>query len=292
MEWKLHWVTFMALLISSSWAFAQPYGSRIAQGKITHPDLNELSGMVESLGYPGHYWVHNDSGDRARIFLIDSAARYRASIEFLGLQARDWEDIAFMRQSGRDYLVIGDIGDNRAQYNEIHIHLLEEPRLALGAGPIDTVVNMPWRTYSFTYPEGPRDAESLFFDPQSEALYLITKRELSVGVYRVDFPDTPGGHGRLVLQTRLPLTYVTAADMSANGEELLVKTLLEVHYWRRQPGESVATMLGRPSVRLPYFPEPQGEAISFRRDGKGYVTISEQALGMEAVLYFYPKTEN
>ncbi len=291
MGWILHLVIFTAVLMSSSWAFAQPYESRIAQGKITHPELNELSGMVESLAHPGHYWVHNDSGDRARLFLIDSTARHRASVEFLDLQARDWEDIAFMCRDGRDYLVIGDIGDNKAQYDEIYIHLLEEPRFLLGTSSIDTVVDMQVRTYTFAYTEGPRDAESLFFDPQSETLYLITKRELSVGVYRVDFPDNPSDHGRLVWEASLPLTYVTAADMNASGEELLVKNLLEVHYWHRKPGESVAAMLGRPSVRLPYFPEPQGEAIAFRRDGKGYVTISEQALGMEAVLYFYPKAD-
>lgn len=284
-------VLLLALLACGGVALAQPFGAGIAQGKITHPELNELSGMVESRQHPGHFWVHNDSGDRARIFLVDSTAQHRATVEFVGMQARDWEDVSILRADGRNYLAIGDVGDNKAQYPEVYIHLLEEPRLALGARPVDTLVDMAVRTYAFAYPDGPRDAESLFFDPQTETLYLVTKRELSVGVYRVEFPANPQQRGALVLEARLPLTYVTAADMSVDGTELLVKNLLEVHYWQRAPGESVPAMLRRPSLRLPYLPEPQGEAITFRVDGQGYVTISEQSLGLDAVLYHYPRIE-
>lgn len=289
MGWITHYLLVLATLAVSAVALAQPYASPIATGEITHSELNELSGIVASNRYPGHYWVHNDSGDRARLFLIDSTARHRATVEFLGLHARDWEDIASLHMDGQDYLAIGDIGDNKAQYAEIHIHLLEEPALELDGVPVDTVVDMAVRSYSFIYPDGPRDAESLFFDPHTRSLYLVTKRELAVGVYRVGFPSRPNRQGTLTREAQLPLTYVTAADMSANGEELLIKNLLEVHYWRRLPGESLRTMLSRPSIRLPYVPEPQGEAIAFCRDGSGYVTISEQALGMDALLYFYPR---
>lgn len=281
----------MFLLLAGSNAVAQSFGAGIAQGKISHPELNELSGMVESKRYPGHFWVHNDSGDKARIFLIDSTARHCATVEFQGMEARDWEDITMMRADGRDYLVIGDIGDNKAQHPEVYLHVLEEPRLALGNAPVDTLVDMAIRTYSFSYPDGPRDAESLFFDPQTGSLYLITKRELSVGVYRIGLPEGDGRIAALTLEGRLPLTYVTGADMSADGSELLVKNLLEVHYWQRQPEETASDMLRRPSVRQPYAPEPQGEAITFRRNGQGYVTVSEQALGMDAVLFHYPRKQ-
>ncbi len=279
----------LSLLVGYGIAQGQPFSAGQDRGKISHPELNELSGIVESKRYPGYFWVHNDSGDKARVFLIDSTAQHRATVEFTGMQARDWEDIALMERGGRHYLVVGDIGDNKAQYEQVYIHLLEEPQLALSDGPIDTLVDMEVRTYTFTYPEGPRDAESLFYDPVSRQLYLITKRELHVSVYRVDFPDHPERTGALILETSLPLTYVTAADMSVDGTELVVKNLLEIHYWHRNEGESVVDMLRRPSIRLPYSPEPQGEAITFRRDGQGYVTISEQALGLEAVLYHYPR---
>lgn len=284
-----HLVFSLILGFGYSSVWAQSFSARIAQGEITHPALNELSGIVESQAHPGYFWVHNDSGDEARIFLIDNTAQHRATVQLLGLEARDWEDIASMHINGRQYLVIGDIGDNKAQYPEVYLHVLEEPALRLADAPIDTVVDMVLETYTFTYPEGPRDAESLFYDPVSAHLYLITKRELFVGLYRVVLPDPPHRQGALVFEAQLPLTYVTGADMSTDGNELLVKNLLEVHYWRRYPGESVADMVRRASTRQLYKPEPQGEAITFRRNGQGYVTISEQALGLDAVLYLYPR---
>lgn len=285
-------VLLLTLLVGYAMAQEQLFNAGQVGGKISHPELNELSGIVESKRYPGFFWVHNDSGDKPRVFLIDSTAQHCATLEFTGMQARDWEDITMMERDGRHYLVIGDIGDNKAQYEQVYIHLLKEPHLALSGGPLDTLVDMNVHTYTFSYPEGPRDAESLFYDPVSGHLYLITKRELHVSVYRVEFPNGPDRSGALVLETTLPLTYVTAADMSVDGSELLIKNLLEIHYWHRGAGESVTDMLRRPSIRLPYSPEPQGEAIAFRRNGEGYVTISEQALGLESVLYHYPRVNN
>ena len=37
---------------------------------VTHPPLEEMSGIVPSRRYPGIFWVHNDSGDEARLFAI------------------------------------------------------------------------------------------------------------------------------------------------------------------------------------------------------------------------------
>jgi len=42
--------------------------------------------------------------------------------------------------------------------------------------------------------------------------------------------------------------------------------------------------LMRVPVELPYEVEPQGEAIGFARDGKGYFTTSE---GVRPTLYYY-----
>ncbi|MEZ6192975.1 MAG: hypothetical protein R3C45_17010 [Phycisphaerales bacterium] len=42
---------------------------------MTHPPLNELSGIVRSRAYPGVWWVHNDSGDEPRLFAINAEGR-------------------------------------------------------------------------------------------------------------------------------------------------------------------------------------------------------------------------
>src|SRR5690606_1376893 len=90
----------------------------------------------------------------------------------------------------------------------------------------------------------------------------------------------------------IPYTFITSADISVDGTEILVKNLLNVYYWRRRPGETVPEALNRRAIRLPYRPEPQGEAIAFSNKGNGYYTLSEAVLGLDAILYFYPRQKS
>ncbi len=268
---------------------ADVFSGRVSRGKITHPEMHEVSGIVESTAFPGHFWVHNDSGDSARIFLIDSVGVHKSTFYLQGIQAYDWEDIAWMNRDGRSYLLIGDIGDNHGRRDHVKVHLLEEP-MAVDKSGVDTIARIAIRSFVLTYEDGPRDAESLFYDPVDEALYLISKRELAIGVYRTLLPDMPQDTLTLTRVCTLPYTFFTGADIQRDGSEFIAKNLLNVFYWRRNVGESICAMLGRPAIRLPYDPEPQGEAITFDRQRNGYFTLSEKALGMDAVLYFYPRT--
>ena len=267
------------------------FADRQARGKITNVEINEASGLIASVKYDGHFWTHNDSGDKARIFLIDDSARHRATYYLEGIHARDWEDIGMMEYEGRHYLVVGDIGDNRGQYPDVQIHLFEEPSKSGVGFVVDTIPTAQIRSFVLNYEDGPRDAESLFFDPLDKCLYIISKRELEVGVYSTSttLPETPTDTLMLSKRVTLPYTFVTAADISPDGSEVLVKNLLQVLYWKRRAGESIVDMLRRPAERQLYRPEPQGEAITFARDGSGYYTLSEAALGMDAILYFYER---
>lgn len=259
-------------------------------GTLSHTAIHEASGLVASVVNPRQFWTHNDSGDKARIFLIDDSARHRATFYLEGVKARDWEDIAMMEQGGRNYLLVGDIGDNRKQYPYVTVHLFEEPLVDGEATTIDTIPKGDIKHFIFTYEDGPRDAESLIFDPVDSAIYIISKRELEAGIYRAKLPERYTGD-TLTLKCvgKLPHTFITGADISPDGSEILVKNLLDVYYWKRRPGETVATALQRPAVRLPYVPEPQGEAIAFARDGSGYYTLSESPLGLTSRLYFYKR---
>jgi len=44
-----------------------------------------------------------------------------------------------------------------------------------------------------------------------------------------------------------------------------------------------------PATRLPYGKEPQGEAIAWDTEGKGFYTLSEERKQIPAKLYFYPR---
>ena len=57
-------------------------------GKLTSPALGEVSGMIPSERYPSSILGTNDSGDDARIYLVDSLANSdrngKASREYKG----------------------------------------------------------------------------------------------------------------------------------------------------------------------------------------------------------------
>jgi len=126
-----------------------------------------------------------------------------------------------------------------------------------------------------------------------ERLYVISKRDLEVGIYTTAIPEEalpekPADTLTLRKVCVLPQTFVTSAAISADGTEVLIKNLLNVFYWKREPGETISDMLSRPAMVQPYQPEPQGEAITFARDGRGYYTLGEAVLGMKSILYVYP----
>ncbi|MGK6351323.1 hypothetical protein [Parapedobacter sp. DT-150] len=280
------------LAIAGVWAQGTtPFANGEAHGKIKGSTINEASGLVAAVAHPRHFWTHNDSGDKARIFLMDDSARHQATFYLQGIEARDWEDIGMMEQQGRHYLIVGDIGDNQNRRPNVQVHVFEEPQIDVqdpaGVPDIDTIPRERIRSYTMRYEDGPRDAESLFFDPVEKRLYLISKRDLAVGLYVVDLPAMATDTLTLHRVASLPFTFITAADISPDGTELLMKNLLGVFYWKRNAGESVSEMMSRTPIRLPYEPEPQGEAIAFSRDGSGYYTLSEAPFGLTAVLYFY-----
>ena len=198
-----------------------------------------------------------------------------------------------MEREGRFYLLIGDIGDNQGRRPYVQLHVIAEPTTlrkgAAGAPAVDTILNKDIQSYVLRYPDGPRDAEALFFDPLDQWLYLISKRELEVGIYATELPQVPVDTLTLRRVGVLPHTFITSAAINRDGTEILLKNLLKVLYWKRNQGESVVEMFSRPAMLQPYEPEAQGEAICFSHDGSGYYTLGEAVLGMKSVLYAYPR---
>jgi len=290
---RLWLLTLNSVVATGVWGQQKiPFSMGEANGKIATGAIQEASGLVASAENPGFLWTHNDSGDAARIFLLNDSAQLAATYYLSGIVARDWEDIGRMTRSGQHYLLIGDVGDNGSRYSSIRIHMVNEPVVPDETPFVDTIPAADIHTFILTFENGPRDAESLFYDPMDNYLYVISKRELHAGVYRTVLPE-PTGVGteadtlRLTQVGSIPETFITSADISSDGTEILVKNLLNVFYWKRKPGETVAQTLGRPATHLPYRPEPQGEAIAFSCNGEGYYTLSEAVFGLPAILYFY-----
>ena len=282
------------LFLSSCRATAQPamppeFGSRVDRGLVALDAINEASGLAASTRESNLLWTHNDSGDSTRIFAMGVDGSDRGTWHIEGIAARDWEDIA----SGPGpvdslgYLYIGEIGDNNARYETKVIYRIVEPRVGAASGrhSIDEV-----DAISFRYPDGPRDAEGLFVDPVTLDIYVVSKRETSVRLYRLPWPqslDTTITAEHLV--TFEGMTQITAAAISPDGSEILMKNYTNVFYWYRGPGQSVAEACSEEPTDVPYLLEAQGEAITFDSDGQGYYTVPEEPGGVPARLSYYPR---
>ncbi len=268
-------------------------GNRIALGTVEDTNLKEISGIVASVKNPGCFWVHNDSGDDARIFLINSTGKLVATVYLDRIDNRDWEDITIGPGpiDGETYLYIGDIGDNNSGNILKYIYRFKEPVIntqflsqyaTLERNTIDVI--------TYQYYDGNRDAEILMIDPLTKDLYVVTKRETSVYIYALAYPQSTTATFLVKKATlTLPFRMTNGGDISANGTEILIKNLTNVFYWKRADGETIVGALSRKATILPYIEEPQGEAIAWLRDGTGYVTVSEINNSIKPVLYLYKR---
>ncbi len=79
---------------------------------VEDPELNEASGLAMSLQHKDAVWIHNDSGDTARLFLVGLDGKTRAVVHLNQHKPLDWEDMCSLEIDGQAWLLIGDIGDN------------------------------------------------------------------------------------------------------------------------------------------------------------------------------------
>ncbi|SDS39881.1 hypothetical protein SAMN05216490_1083 [Mucilaginibacter mallensis] len=264
-------------------------------GTLPNKQLDEISGIAASGINKDIYYIHNDSGDTSRFFAIHPDGKLKTTIYFKGdpkegQGVHDCEDIAVGPGpvKGKSYVYDGDIGDNFAVRNYITVYRVEEKTSWIADSTQN--VNAEAVPIHFRYPDGPKDAETLMIDPMEKLIYIISKRKDTVGVYTSPLIYKPNDTLVLTKRCKLffpgikPFKWITAGDISKDGQQILVKDYVKVYYWKRQHNEPVWQTLQRPPRLLPYKMEKQGEAIGFTPDGKGYYTTSE---GVYSPIYYY-----
>ncbi len=191
------------------------------------------------------------------------------------------------------YLYVGDIGDNSASRTSVQVYRVPEP-LVNPASPLSTPATLSdVVTIDLKYPDGPHDAEGLFVDPTTRDVFVVTKDLVGgvAGVYRA--PAPVAGTSTMSKVATVPLGTgegVTAADITPAGDVIALRTYLGVFLFPRASGTTVAQAFSQSSctgAAPPFgnswpFGEPQGEALGFTRDGRGYLTVSE---GVHATMH-------
>jgi hypothetical protein len=222
-------------------------------GRFTHEPLTEISGITRS-SYPDIFWVHNDSGDSARIFAVDLngdvvipnwlRAQYEDDV-WPGIAVHhavniDWEDIT----QADGVLYIADMGNNGNARRDLGVYVLKEPN------PMATGETRALKFLPVSYPDQEDfppeqwhfDSEALFID--HGRLYFMTKHrqqgrinswESGVRLYRLDTAHTDSVNVLTFVSQRDDVMLVTGADMSPDGERLAVLSYTAVWVFERPP---------------------------------------------------------
>lgn len=263
-----------------------------SKGTLKIGELDEASGLSHSPSNPLYLWSHNDSGGQPFVYLFTESGASMGRVELQGAENVDWEDMAIGigPDSGIHYMFIADIGDNRAVRGAYQIYRFPEPDLTSVSVPNNFVLQPEdYDRIEFVYEDGAKDAEALMIDPTTKNIYIISKREENVGLYELAFPQRTNALDTARKIMSLPFTYITAADISPSGNEVLIKNYRNIYHWQQDPEQplTIPQLLARPANRLKYTPEPQGEAIAWHQDEIGYYTLSEKKDNTAPPILFY-----
>lgn len=246
----------------------------VEESAVTLPqEVRETSGLARSLRDPGRFWTHNDAGNGAELFALDEQGQVVQRATVAGAEATDWEDLEAGSCDSGNCLYIGDIGDNDGERERITVYRVTEP----DAGVSTTAAAVALHA---RYPDGPRDAESLFRLPSGE-MFIVTKgRDEPVTLYRFPGAEQPG---EVVTLERVAELFpraesnddrVTAASASPDGRWVGIRSYRNLYLY--PAAELVAGGTVTPTrVDLQPVGHEQGESLVLGSDG--VVWLSSEA---------------
>lgn len=235
-------------------------------GRVTHPALSEMSGIVRS-SYPGVFWVHNDSGDSARVFAITADANVltprwvdsERSDKWGGhvidnAAHNDWESIALDLSGPVMYLA--DVGNNDNARRDLGVYVVDEPN------PRFVNKARARRFLPIRYPDQFKfPAELWHFDCEAVftfegKLYFLTKHrrpgepggwEAGTKLYRLDSAHTDRDNVLTLVDQHAAISLATGADVSPDGTRLAIVSYAALWVFEK-PVEGDQWLQGQPTV--------------------------------------------
>jgi hypothetical protein len=255
--------------------------------------LNEVSGMTVSGKDSQRLWLINDSGDGPVLYAATLEGAALGSLHLVGARNIDWEDLAVFHHKDQAYLLIADVGDNRAVRNSCTLYVVREPDWHSEKGFSETAVRPSW-SLEFVYEDGPRDCEAVAIDPLRAEVLLITKRIQPPVLYRL--PLQPDRSKKKLMAQRVAVLKLlsnqktegfspsgrdniqpTAMDIAIDGSSLVFSTYTQIYIYRRQEIDGWIETLQRKPVFAASLPRlHQAEAVCFSSSAKYLLVTSER----------------
>jgi len=248
-------------------------------GKITDASMSSASGIGASRYYPGMLWIENDQGGGTNdIYLVDTTGTKRAVFSVTGATDRDWTDMTMGPGpvAGTTYIYMADIGDSKSNFAQCTIYCFPEPQTQLGSTLL-TGATAQADKIVFSYPDGPRDAETILLDPVSKDIYIVDKYGAS-DVYELPYPqstDTVIMATKIIEAMPIPSGPLRSGGIASGRTGIIMKTYTAAFYWTIAPGESILNALLNTPVQIPVTAEIQGEAMCFTPNDDGFWMTSK-----------------
>ena len=253
----------MYWILKAGWATC-PNIKSIQHDRLDSKHIVETSGLI---AHQNQLWLHNDSGDSARIFSYKHIDRSIQTHSIPSSKAKDWEDIAIDRN--KKIVYIADTGDNLERRKDVSI----------------VSYNIRTKHSDFahiSFETGPLDIEAIAWDPIQEHLVLMSKGR---GGTVHTFIYSPHNPPILPLSSQYQFSIspanglnperITAMDISPDGKYIAVRSYIKLFLWQRSAEQSIPQALTFEPCIYPIPAQKQGESIGFQDDGRSLWTISE-----------------
>ncbi|MHC5036339.1 MAG: putative Ig domain-containing protein [Planctomycetota bacterium] len=254
------------------------------------PELIEISGVAVSRRNPGVLWVHDDSGAAAVFYAIDDQGTILQKYQ-VNIAAQDWEDMGIGPgpDPSKEYLYIGDFGDNATSRSNYRIVRVEEPIIPATIQPTITV---PHQAFYFLYPVGSRNCETLLIDWETAVVYVCEKVGGAGNVYKFPGPMlsswTPASPVTLTQVTAggvMPST-LTGGDASRDARRVIVRSYGGTCWEYARPAGSPFDAIFTQTPSTVSIPGGQQyEAIAYAADGAMLYTVTEKASAATVPIY-------
>ncbi len=241
-------------------------------------ELDEVSGIQSGAG--GRFFLHNDEGSPS-IYVADRDGRHLGKLRIRDAKNRDWEDITRIPGDDGPLLVLGDTGDNKARYKSIRLYFIAEPQPSANgayAEKVDLLHKLILR-----YPDGPRDCEAMAYDPASNMILLMSKRDHPPRLYGLPLAVAlqadrtelqylgdvagfrpPTAADILTSKKRGQwISQPTGMDISSDGRRAAVITYRSLYLFERAEGESWAEAFLKEPLEIIGPPGLHDEAVTF-----------------------------
>lgn len=256
-------------------------------GKLQSDKIDEASGI--QAGREGVYFVHNDEG--ARIFAVDEQGQDLGAMKIKDAANKDWEDITRVIGEDGPLLVIADTGDNLSSRKKVRLYFIREPLPGEYSEKQEVVHRVDVR-----YADGARDTEAVAYDPFSDMILFLSKRDQPPRLYGVALDlalwkdeaeavflaEVPGfrppTRSDILRNPKrgLWISQPTGMDISADGRTAAVITYRSLYVFTREDGETWANAFQKQPVEYVGPPGQYEEAVTFGHESGSIIVTTER----------------